>query len=79
MRLIGYEINVRSEYYSLQIVYIITMQSIKNGVNRFYVIIVPTLKSMIPMTLKHQNWVEPLSGSKIFQVFLRYFMDIITD
>jgi len=21
-------------------------------------------KSMIPMTLKHQNWVEPLSGSK---------------
>ena len=30
----------------------------------FYVRIVPTLKSMIPMTLKHQNCVEPLSGNK---------------
>ena len=26
---------------------------------------VTSKKSMIPMTLKHQNWVEPLSGNEI--------------
>ena len=31
---------------------------------RFYVRIVPSLKSMIPTTLKHQNWVEPLYGNE---------------
>ena len=38
---------------------------IKNGTNRFVTEIFTSTKSMIPMTLKHQNWVEPLSGSKL--------------
>ena len=33
---------------------------------------------MIPMTLKHQNWVEPLSGSKQSWSLWDVFMDIIS-
>ncbi len=49
--------------YSQQLVHRITGKGIKNGVSRFYVRIITTLKSMIPTTLKYQNRVEPLSGN----------------
>ena len=31
----------------------------------FYARILKSSKSFIPMTLKRQNWVEPLSGNKV--------------
>ena len=38
---------------------------IKNGPNWFVKEIATSKKSMISMTLKHQNWMELLSGSKL--------------
>ena len=51
---------------SLQLVHLITKKNIKNGSLRFGTRITLLKKSMIPMTLKHQNWVEPLSGNKLY-------------
>ena len=39
---------------------------IKNGINSFVTEIANLKKSMIPMTLKRQNWVVPLSGNKVW-------------
>jgi len=58
--------------YSLQLVHLISGKSIKNGLNLFYVRIVPLLKLMIPTTLMYQYWVELSSGSNL-KKFLKKF------
>tara|TARA_B100000674_G_C37045356_1_gene560383 strand:+ start:290 stop:475 length:186 start_codon:yes stop_codon:yes gene_type:complete len=49
---------------SLQLVHILKNLKIKNGSFQFVTEITLLQKSMIPMPLKYQNWVEQLSGNK---------------
>ena len=49
---------------SLQLVQLTKKENIKNGSLWFVTEIATSKKSMMLMTLKHQNWVESLSGNE---------------